>query len=382
MKVGISPPARPLLDQGCREDQDTLLIAEESLFNQLLALERKRTERTGDPFVLMILEIAALDGSAPARTIADICYAIRAETRDIDLYGWYRYSSAIGVIFTALQHAERSAVLAALTGKTDRALSAVLRPADAKKVGISFHFFPEDFDPKEPPLDSDRKLYPDLIHRDRSRALYHFLKRGIDIAGSLSGLILFSPLFLIIAVLIKCTSKGPVLFKQRRVGRFGREFNFLKFRTMYINNNSAIHEQYVRQLIGQKNLFSTAPGAQRPVFKIVNDPRITPIGPFLRKSSLDELPQFINVLRGEMSLVGPRPPIPYEVAAYRVWHRRRIIEIKPGITGLWQIYGRSRTTFDEMVRLDLRYVREQSLWLDLKIILKTPRVILSGDGAF
>jgi lipopolysaccharide/colanic/teichoic acid biosynthesis glycosyltransferase len=382
MKVGIYRSSRPSPNQGRRNDRDMLLIADEALFDQLLALERKRTERTGDPFVLMILDIAELNGSAPARKIAEICNAIEAETRDIDLYGWYRDSLAIGVIFTALRLAERPAILSALAGKTERALSAALEPADVKKVGISFHFFPEDFIPKNPPFDSDHKLYPDLIRRDKSQVLYHVLKRSIDIAGSLSGLILFSPLFLLIAVLIKCTSRGPILFQQCRVGKFGREFNFLKFRTMYINNDPAIHEQYIRRLIEQKHQAATAPGAAKPVFKIVNDPRIAPIGSFLRKSSLDELPQFINVLRGEMSLVGPRPPIPYEVAAYRFWHRRRIIEVKPGITGMWQIYGRSRTTFDEMVRLDLRYVREQSLWLDLKIILKTPRAVLSGKGAF
>ena len=382
MNTTIRPASWSSPNQGRRDDQDALFIAEEGLFNQLLALERKRTERTGDPFVLMILDIAGLNGSAPYERMAEICGAIRAETRDIDLLGWYKYSSAIGVIFTALHPAERPEILSALIGKADRALRSALEPADVEKVDISFHFFPEDFTPKDAPFDSDRKLYPDLIQRDRSRMLYHVIKRGIDIVGSLSGLILFSPLFLIIPVLIKCTSRGPVLFKQRRIGRYGREFNFLKFRTMYINNDSAIHEQYIRELIEQKNQAAAEPGAAKPVFKIVNDPRITPIGPFLRKSSLDELPQFINVLRGEMSLVGPRPPIPYEVAAYRFWHRRRVIEVKPGITGLWQIYGRSSTTFDEMVRLDLRYVREQSLLLDLKIILKTPRAILTGDGAY
>jgi lipopolysaccharide/colanic/teichoic acid biosynthesis glycosyltransferase len=381
MKVGIHPSSLSSPNWGRWEDQESFFIAEEGLFNQLLALERKRTERTGDPFVLMILDIAQLNGSALSGKMAEICGAIRAETRDIDLFGWYKYSSAIGVIFTALRPAESPAILSALAGKTDRALSSVLEPADVKKVGISFHFFPEDFEPENAPFDSDRKLYPDLSHRDRSRMLYHVIKRSIDIVGSLSGLILFSPLFLIIAVLVKCTSRGPILFKQRRVGRYGREFSFLKFRTMYVNNDSAIHERYVRQLIQKKNQAAAAPGAAKPVFKIVNDPRITRIGPFLRKSSLDELPQFINVLKGEMSLVGPRPPIPYEVTAYRFWHRRRVIEVKPGITGLWQIYGRSRTSFDEMVRLDLRYVREQSLLLDLKIILKTPRAILSGDGA-
>ena len=117
------------------------------------------------------------------------------------------------------------------------------------------------------------------------------------------------------------------------------------------------------------------------VFKIVNDPRVTPLGHFLRRSSLDEFPQFWNVLRGEMSLVGPRPPLPYEVARYKRWHRRRVLEAKPGITGLWQVTGRSRTTFDEMVRLDLRYARSYSLWTDLKILLATPRAVCSGKGA-
>jgi lipopolysaccharide/colanic/teichoic acid biosynthesis glycosyltransferase len=117
------------------------------------------------------------------------------------------------------------------------------------------------------------------------------------------------------------------------------------------------------------------------VFKLTNDPRITPIGRLLRRTSLDELPQFLNVLKGQMSLVGPRPPIPYEVDCYEAWHKRRLLTVKPGITGLWQVKGRSRTTFDEMVRLDLQYARTWSLWLDLKIILKTPGAMVSGDGA-
>jgi lipopolysaccharide/colanic/teichoic acid biosynthesis glycosyltransferase len=117
-------------------------------------------------------------------------------------------------------------------------------------------------------------------------------------------------------------------------------------------------------------------------FKIKNDPRVTAVGRMLRKSSLDELPQFINVLRGDMSLVGPRPPIPYEFESYSLWHRRRILQARPGITGEWQVHGRSRTTFDEMVRMDLRYIRNQSLWLDVKILLKTPLAVISGDGAY
>jgi lipopolysaccharide/colanic/teichoic acid biosynthesis glycosyltransferase len=142
-----------------------------------------------------------------------------------------------------------------------------------------------------------------------------------------------------------------------------------------VNSDPAIHKEYIRNLIGNKVGDSGA-------YKIKNDPRVTPIGRFLRKSSLDELPQFINVLKGEMSLVGPRPPIPYEFESYALWHRRRILEAKPGITGLWQVDGRSRTTFDEMVRMDLRYIRNQSFWLDVKILLKTPFAVLSGDGAY
>jgi lipopolysaccharide/colanic/teichoic acid biosynthesis glycosyltransferase len=125
-----------------------------------------------------------------------------------------------------------------------------------------------------------------------------------------------------------------------------------------------------------------ADSSQYGIYKIVNDPRVTPLGRFLRRSSLDELPQFFNVLKGDMSLVGPRPPLPYEFERYFTWHRRRVLEIKPGITGLWQICGRSKTSFDEMVRLDLRYAREWSLWLDLKILLETPIAVIFRAGAY
>ena len=140
---------------------------------------------------------------------------------------------------------------------------------------------------------------------------------------------------------------------------------------------SGIHQQYVEKFIQSG---ATSESGKNVVFKIVDDPRVTPIGHFLRRSSLDEFPQFWNVLKGEMSLVGPRPPLPYEVARYKRWHRRRVLEAKPGITGLWQVTGRSRTTFDEMVRLDLRYARNYSVWTDLKILLATPRAVLSGKG--
>lgn len=191
-------------------------------------------------------------------------------------------------------------------------------------------------------------------------------------------MLVLSPIFLLIAVVVRLTSKGPILFRQQRVGQYGARFTFLKFRSMYVNNSAEIHKEYVKKLIA-----GTADQKGRDgVFKIVDDPRITPIGRFLRRTSLDELPQFLNVLRGDMSLVGPRPPLCYEVEAYDVWHRRRLLEARPGITGLWQVSGRCRTRFDEMVRLDLQYARKQSLALDLKILLRTPAAVLSGDGAY
>jgi lipopolysaccharide/colanic/teichoic acid biosynthesis glycosyltransferase len=203
----------------------------------------------------------------------------------------------------------------------------------------------------------------------------------IDAVGSIVALIVLSPLFAVVALIVKVTSRGPVLFRQQRIGQFGVPFEFLKFRSMYVANDAKIHEEYVRNFIAGKGQTSNKDGHEA-VYKITNDPRITPIGRLMRRTSLDELPQFWNVLKGQMSLVGPRPSVSYETEGYNVWHRRRLFEAKPGITGLWQVHGRSRTTFDEMVRLDLRYSRNWSPLVDLKILLKTPRAVLSGDGAY
>lgn len=207
-----------------------------------------------------------------------------------------------------------------------------------------------------------------------------FLKRTSDIAISLIVMILTSPIWLIISILIKLDSKGSILFKQERVGMDGRVFLCYKFRTMFADADENLHkEAYEKNIKGAEE--ANAGDEEKPVFgKVKNDPRITKIGRFLRRTSLDELPQFLNVLRGEMSVVGARPPIPYEVEAYELWHRRRL-DMKPGITGLWQVSGRNRLTFEEMVKIDLFYIENWSLWLDLKIILLTLPAMLRGDGA-
>jgi lipopolysaccharide/colanic/teichoic acid biosynthesis glycosyltransferase len=222
----------------------------------------------------------------------------------------------------------------------------------------------------------DELFCKQTIHLERvRRRRYYQMKRAIDIAGSLTALISLSPLFALISILIRLTSGGPVLFRQTRLGQFGAEFTFLKFRSMYVDNDAAIHKEYVQNLINGKTRDSGG------AYKITNDPRVTRLGRLLRKSSLDELPQFINVLKGEMSLVGPRPPIHYEFENYAPWHRLRL-EAKPGITGEWQVNGRSRTTFDEMILMDLHYIGNQSLWTDLKILLKTPLAVIGGNGAY
>jgi lipopolysaccharide/colanic/teichoic acid biosynthesis glycosyltransferase len=151
---------------------------------------------------------------------------------------------------------------------------------------------------------------------------------------------------------------------------------------MQVNNDAAVHKAYVQTLIAGKAEKQPSNGNGKGVYKLTKDSRITSVGAFLRKTSLDELPQFVNVLRGEMSLVGPRPPIPYEVEKYDVWHRRRLLEAKPGITGLWQVSGRCRINFDDMVRLDLQYARNWSPWMDIKILARTPGAVVLGEGAF
>jgi lipopolysaccharide/colanic/teichoic acid biosynthesis glycosyltransferase len=264
--------------------------------------------------------------------------------------------------------------------KVRGALSEALPQEKVSQISVSFHFFPEDWEGEDPDHLANITLYPDLSRKQETRKFALGVKRSMDIVGSSAALLLLSPVFGAVALAIKMSSKGPVLFKQERLGQFGKKITVLKFRSMRTDCDAKIHEEYVSQFIaGQVD--GAASAGNRPVYKIQEDPRVTRLGKFLRRTSLDEFPQFWNVLVGDMSLVGPRPPVPYEYKAYELWHRRRVLEIKPGITGLWQVEGRSRTRFDEMVRLDLKYARGWSIWLDLKILFQTPAAVLTGDGA-
>ena len=230
------------------------------------------------------------------------------------------------------------------------------------------------------------------IRIQRQRRLYCASKRLLDILVSTAALILLVPLMLAIALLVKLDSPGPVIFAQERVGLRKRisngrgkwevdTFTLYKFRTMYHAVDANLHQAFIQAFIhDDREGMAALHGNESLTFKLTADPRVTGLGRFLRRSSLDELPQFWNVLKGDMTLVGPRPPLAYEVDMYEPWHRQRL-EVKPWLTGLWQVSARSSVGFDEMVRLDIWYINHQSLWLDVKILLKTPLAVLSGKGA-
>lgn len=352
-------------------------LAGQETFLQMLSLERKRSERSGKPFLLVLMESSeVLQGEIGERVVKQIHSGLFSVIRDIDVPGWYEKGSALGIIFTEMSEAQPETI-ATIANRICEALTFCVDPAYAGKISVSCHVFPEKGTGKNNDGNGTMRFYPDVPRTQQQRRSEHLVKRSIDVLGSLLALLVLSPVMLVIAALIKLTSPGPVFFRQPRMGQFGIPFTFLKFRSMHANNDPKIHQQYVSQLIAGK--VEGQSGA--PVFKIKNDPRITRIGRFLRKTSLDELPQFVNVLKGEMSLVGPRPPIPYEFEQYDAWHRRRVLEIKPGITGLWQVEGRSKVTFDEMVRLDLMYARRWSIGMDLRILLMTPKAVIMGDGA-
>ncbi|MFZ0962472.1 MAG: sugar transferase [Terriglobia bacterium] len=358
-----------------------LTLVPEDMFRKVLSLERRRSERSGQRFVLMLVHAGELlQAEGGEALLGTITKALSMSIRETDLCGWYKKDMVVGVICTEIGSGSMNSIFAALHCRVSSALRNDLNLEQMNVIHIAFHMYPDDLDLENGGRPADAKLYPDLSPKDTATKAFRVIKRAIDIVGSLIALILLSPLLIAIAVAIKLTSKGPILFKQGRMGQYGVRFTCLKFRSMYFQNNPKIHQDYIKQLISGKkdNKQQDASGG---VYKIKDDPRITPVGKFLRKTSLDELPQFLNVLRGEMSLVGPRPPIPYEVEAYEIWHRRRFLEAKPGITGLWQVEGRSRVRFDEMVRLDLRYVKTWSPWLDIKILLRTAGVVLRGDGA-
>jgi lipopolysaccharide/colanic/teichoic acid biosynthesis glycosyltransferase len=337
-------------------------LIDEEPFRHMVTRERRRAERSGEPLALLVVRLPHGRRAAGPALRRATAAAVTAAKRETDIAGWLQRGRVLGVILTQIREADLPAACDAVGRRVRRELGARIDADTMRGLAVDIDVSPGR-GRSQPPR----------------RAGYYAMKRALDIAGSLALLIALVPLLLLIALLVKSRSRGPVLFRQVRIGQGLQPFTMLKFRTMAVDADHALHHQFVTAFINARAPLS-APGAPG-VFKLTNDPRVTPVGRILRKTSLDELPQLWNVLRGDMSLVGPRPALAYELEQYQPWHRRRLLEAKPGITGLWQVVGRSRTTFDDMVRMDLRYVQRRSLWTDLSILLATPKAVILGRGA-
>jgi lipopolysaccharide/colanic/teichoic acid biosynthesis glycosyltransferase len=346
----------------------------EEIFREMLVMERKRTERSKNPILLVLVTFDSSGKINPRKHFSKkLRHLIDKSAREVDIKGWYDRFRTIGIIYTEYNHLAKETILAKVRAGLDEAFGADL----ACDMAISCSCFPEqEKEAKEAEQIADPKFYPSPLDRLESKKVSLAIKRCVDVAGSIIGILAFLPFFFIIPIIIKCTSKGPVFFRQKRVGQGGRLFTFLKFRSMRVQKDCSIHKEFVKQYIRTSDADSK-PGEQK-VFKLKNDPRVTPIGKFIRKTSVDELPQLLNVLIGDMSLVGPRPAIPYEVEEYDEWHKRRVLEFKPGITGFWQVKGRSTTSFEAMVRMDLQYIRHWSFLWDIILICQTPFAVFKG----
>jgi len=353
---------------------------DEAVFRERIVTERKYVERSGRALLLLLVKRQSgmpLDSSIGVSAVADMLWTMREES---GILGWLDGGRMIGVIMPEINPQDVAGVCTYLKMKFHEAVAYHAGHDLWSDLSLGIRIYPEFYSSVETrPELADPLLYPDLFVGWRMKRGFWFLKRSMDVMISGLLLILLLPVLSLIATLVKMTSPGPALFRQVRVGHLMQPFTMYKFRTMYKSADHQVHHSYVSWFITESDQLQA--DEKSSIFKMMSDSRITPIGGLLRRTSLDELPQLWNVLVGDMSLVGPRPPLPYEVEQYKPWHRGRVLYAKPGITGLWQVVGRSRTTFDEMVRLDLRYARTQSLWIDIKILLATPKAVIFGKGA-
>lgn len=354
-RASASPTARSRLEQ-------TLPL--EAFLNDLHR-EKRRAERSKAPLSMVLYRIggATTESARQAEQLVELLYRQKRVTDFIGHVG----DDMVAVLCPDTDGAGVKGFMQKIDSK-----------ADSLPVAAVAATYPDVlFDSIANGTSTPREIQPFIAAEptDRRNRTYP-LKRLLDISGALVALCLLAPLMLAVAIAVAVSSRGPIIFKQTRVGKGGFPFTFYKFRSMRTDSDDHIHRDFVTKLIGSGD--ASGPEA---AFKLKVDPRFTPVGRFIRKTSIDELPQLFNVLKGDMSLVGPRPPIPYEAAQYQTWHLRRMLSVNPGMTGLWQVEGRSRVPFNEMVRMDLRYIRHCSLGLDLRILAKTVPVVLSCDGA-
>lgn len=355
------------------------LFLSREVFRRIIDRERDRANRTGDVFSLVVFTLSDKKQNHDVLTL--LAETLCPRMRSIDAVGWLD-SDHVGILLPetnssgAYKFANKiyqEILLIRLPPKYEIVTYPSDKLVDPEKVAI--YVFAEKYKNK---TKSAIRRGGWRFAKSQRNVDYAYcltkrvLKRGFDFVGAAVCLLVFSPVFLVVSIIIKSVSPGPVFYKQQRIGYAGQPFTFLKFRTMSPGAETQKHQGYLAQLIKAEAVNNTA---EVPMAKLDHDPQIISFGTMLRKSCLDELPQLINVLRGEMSLVGPRPPIPYEVKEYLSWHRGRFDAI-PGMTGLWQVSGKNKLSFREMVRLDIRYARERSLWGDIKILFRTPIVIV------
>lgn len=339
-------------------------------FLEHVQFEKRRADRSRAPLSLVLMRFPA-DGTVDMSDLQDILAELSLSTRETDLVGHLQ----AGLVGFLLPYSDNNAALA---------FSKLVRNrVDVPSVSIECATYPDpQFEALLQQCAAEGEPVPISVYQAPRKSRFALgVKRAMDIAGALVLLVLCSPIMLATALAVKLTSPGPIIFRQTRIGRGGVPFSFYKFRSMRTDGDDSVHREYVAKLIAGQHQEVNEGDTSNPVYKLRSDPRITPVGRIIRKTSIDELPQLINVLKGEMSLVGPRPPITYETEKYQSWHMRRLQEVRPGMTGLWQVEGRSKTTFDDMVRLDLRYIRSWSLWLDIKILFRTVAVVVRMDGA-
>lgn len=344
---------------------DALLLND---FLKDLHREMRRAERSQAALSLVLYQVD--DPSVQrSRHVAQLLEVLHGAKRETDILG----------------HVGDDMIAVLCPDTDEQGTQGFMRKVDAQAGDLPFTAmaatYPDDLFENLGKSAHTRPAFQPFLASDATDSGYrgYPLKRCLDIVGALVALCLFGPLMLVVAAAIALSSHGPVIFKQTRLGKGGTPFTFYKFRSMAANVDDGIHREFVASLINGEQA-EGAEGQPAP-YKLQSDPRVTGIGRLIRKTSIDELPQFFNVLRGDMSLVGPRPPIPYETTHYQSWHLRRILTLKPGITGLWQVKGRSKVTFNEMVRMDLRYLRDCSLALDIKILLQTVVVVIRCEGA-
>jgi lipopolysaccharide/colanic/teichoic acid biosynthesis glycosyltransferase len=369
-----------------------------SHLEQRIREEKFRTCRTGSPFTLVLFnphKLVSNNSEPKTNGLEELESILDRATRHSDIQGWWDKKTYAILLLDTFPGGAYAVIEKLIFGLKGKGYGIYESP---RQTLFEVHTFPdpnqgnghngtdeggeETIDEKNNRVNSiDNECGFKCLSLENPKAYFEILKRSIDILLSATLLLIFLPLLIAVALLIKLDSPGPVIYRQTRVGKKGKHFTFYKFRTMYFNCDETIHQIHVKNLVNKVEGLSSNGRFKESSYKLMHDNRITRVGNYVRNTSLDEIPQLFNVLKGDMSLVGPRPHPVYEVEIYKDWFKYRL-DVKPGITGLGQVDGRYNKEYEEVYRLDLRYVKSASIVLDLKILFKTALLVLSSRGAY